>query len=324
MRTPSVRVLAPVVLVVLAALAGCTGSDQAQDPSPISAREALEAARPTVEAWNEDAELLIMSGFEGGAESPALERQKRQAEHGVDNGFSVYADTLPGDGRAPQWVMVFLADGESRSVQVNADKTAWMDERARPAGAGAQPVGNWTVDSPEALERAREASEIDPLLAADDASVFLTLSGGSRGSQWQLRVSSHSVGEQKTLFVDAESGEVRNRTQMQTIQRTESFEGNLTGADANATHGVETGREGARLAVELMWNGSAAEEGVRLSAGLVSNGTAVEPANSQQTAQRFQARWDGLEPGPQQVEVRVDAGPANRTVDYELRVHVAE
>lgn len=324
MRTPSVRVLAPVVLVAVAALAGCTGSEQAQDPSPISAREALQTARPTVEAWNEDAELLITSGFEGGAESPALQRQQRQAEHGVDDGFTVYEDTLPGDGRAPQWIMVFLADGESRSVRVNAEETSWMDERAREAGSGAEPVGNWTVDSPGALERAREASEIDPLLAADDASVFLTLSGGPRGSQWQLRVSSHSVGEQKTLFVDAETGEVRNRTQMQTTQRTASFEGSLEGSDANATHGVETSREGARLAVELAWNSSAAEEGVRLSAGLVSNGTAVEPANSQQTAERFQARWDGLEPGPQRVEVRVDEGPANRTVDYELRVHVAE
>lgn len=324
MRTPSARVLALGLLVVAAGLAGCTGSEEETSPSPISARQALEAARPTIDAWDEDAEPLIMSGFEGGAESPALQRQQRQAEHGVDNGFTVYEDTLVGDGRAPQWVMVVLAGNESRSLRTTADETTWMDEQAQPAGPGAQAIGNWTIDSPEALERAREAKEIDELLAARDASVFLTLSGGPRGSQWQLRVSSHSVGEQRTLFVDADTGEVRNRSQMQTTQRTVSFEGNVTGGGANATHAVETSRDGARLAVELSWNGSAAQEGVRLSAALTANGTRLEPANRQQAEDRFHARWDGLEAGTQRLEVRVDEGGANRTVHYELRVHVAE
>lgn len=326
MRTPRLPLLVPVLLVLLAALAGCASQETgSEDLPPISAREALEEARPTLEEWDEDAELLIASGFEGGPESPALQREQREAEQGVDQGFPVHEDTLAGDGRAPQWVLVVLAEDRTRTLRASAEEVAWMDEGARQAGPGARPVGNWTIDSTDAVEHAREASDgLDEILAARDVSVFLTLSETRRGPQWQLQATSHTVAEQRTLFVDAQTGEVSNRTDMQTRQRTETYEGSLEGPDDGATHPVQISSQGARVAVELTWNLSAGQEGVRLSAALAANGTTLDAANSEQRVDRFQARWDRLDPDDYQVQIRVDEWADNRSVAYELNVHVAE
>lgn len=325
MRTPRLPLLVPVILVLLAALAGCTSQETtSEELSPISAREALEEARPTVEAWDEEAQLLVMSGFEGGEESPAVQRQQQEEDNDVDDGFPVHEDSLPGDGRAPQWVMVFLGGNQTRTVQASSEEVSWLDEGGQQAGPGARPLGNWSIDSPEAVQRALdESDDLDQLVAASDVSLFLTLSQHRQGGMWQLQATSHSVGQQTVLFVDADTGEVQNRSQMQTSQRTERFTGTLADADDEANHTVEFDEPGARLAVELTWNASADEGGPRLSAALSANGTELEPADAEQRAERFQARWDGLEPGEHEIGVTIDE-TSGEPVDYELAVHVAE
>jgi hypothetical protein len=304
------------LLVVTVGLAGCA-SESGAAPEPLSAREALESAEPTVRDWQDEAELLVLSGFEGGEDSPAMQRERTGDQR---ESFPLHADPLPGDGRAPQWVMVFIAGNETRSVRVSADEVAWMDEGAQPAGPGAQPVGNISIDSTDAVQRLLDDSEAaDRIVAASDAAVFYTLGGTSEGPRWQVRASSHSQGAQETRFVDARTGEVANRTQAQTSPRTETFEGQLSAGQPNATHEVTVPEDGASLALELSWNGS---DQARLSAHLTREGTSIgPPAASQHSAERFQARWDGLEEGNLTVDVGLDEPGEGEEVAYDLRAH---
>lgn len=308
------------LLVLVPVLSGCASETTETAPEPISARQAVEQALPEVRAWDDGAELLVLSGFEGGEESPAMQRERTDEQR---DSFPLHADPLPGDGRAPQWVLVFLAGEETRSVRVTADQVAWMDEGAQQAGPGAQPVGNWTVDSTDAIQRLLDDSEeADRIVAASDASVFYTLGGGSQGARWQVRASSHSQGAQETRFVDAETGEVQNRTEAQTGSRIETFEGQLSSQQPNGTHDVRVTDDRSRVTVELTWNASE-DEDVRLSANLTRNGTALGgPAESQQGTERFQARWDRVAEGTVTVEITPDAWGQRGEIAYELRLHV--
>lgn len=320
MRSPSVRVLLPVLVVLAGGLAGCTASEDGGSPDPLSAKEALEEARPTLQAWNEDAELLAMTGFEGGEASPAVQRERTEEQQ---QSFPIHADSLPGDGRAPVWMMVVLAGNETRSLRASSQEVVWMDEGGRQAGPGARPVGNWTVDTTDAIEHAREdAEELDRIVAAQDASVFWTLGGGSQGPRWQLRATSSELGEQTFLSIDAISGEVRNRTEMQTTTRTETFEGTLEQSRANATHTVEVERNGTRLLARLSWNVSDEGDPPRLSASLVRDGEQPEPANRRQAPGSFDARWDALRAGTYEVQVQVDDWGSKQAVDYGLRIQI--
>lgn len=312
-----------VALVLLTAVvAGCAGEPSEQGPSPISAREAFQTAQETVEAWNEGAELLAVSGFEGGEQSPAVQRQREQPENDQD-AFQVRADSFPGDGRAPQWVMVFMAENQTRSILATGDEARWMDEGARGASPGAQTIDAWPIDSTDAVDRALEAEEgFDELLAARDVSVFLTLGSGSQGTQWRIQAQSHQEGEQALVLVHAETGEVNNRSQAQSNPRIERFEGTLDKQARNATHPIEIGANRARAAVELSWDGESAERGARLSAALFDGDHKLEPAETSQSASRFQARWDRLEPDAYDVEVRVDAFGEAGNVSYDLTVHI--
>jgi hypothetical protein len=325
MKPTSALAFAFVLLALVAASAGCASDDAQQEPpTPISAREALAEARPLVDEWDPDAELLVLSGFEGGEESPAVQRQAQEDEHDVQNGFRAHEDPLPGDGRAPQWVMVFLSGEETRTVRADSNGAEWMDNGSQPAGPGAQPVGSFSLDSTNATQAALDAdNRLDELLAARDVSVFLTLSGDGEGAQWQIQASSHSVGTQEIVFVDVETGEVRNRSDVQRSQRSQSFAGTISAANDTATHAVEARSDGARLAVELAWNGSESGEGTRLSAALVAdNGTQIEPDERQHTAEGFQASWYGIEDGDYEVEVQAERFEQAR--DYELAVHLAD
>lgn len=286
---------------------------------PLSAKEAIDEARPTVDEWNAEASLLVAAAFEGGEDSPTIQRRQSMS----NGSFPVHPDPLPGDGRAMQWVLGFLAEGESRTLRVTSEQATWMDRGARQAGPGAQPIPEFEVDSTEAVQRAVNESEtFDELVAARDVGVFLTLGTGSRGPQWQIQAESQSLNQATMLFVDAETGEVSNRSERSTPAEVSRFEGNLSDAQPSAVHEVPIQREGARAAVQLSWNRSAAETGVRMSAHLLENGTAIEPSESQQGTYRFQARWNDVDPGSYQVEVRGEGLENRSSVSYELAVHV--
>lgn len=324
MTAPRSRTLALAWLALAAALpAGCAapdgGPDAAAGASPISLGEALEAAEPTLDAWNEGAELVAASGFEGAGESPALQRRQAQGS----SRFPLEADPLPGDGRAPGWVLVVIADGRTRTLRVTADNATWLDEGGREAGEGVRPVGELPMDSPRAAQLASEASpRFEELVAAGDVSVFWTLGNGTRGPRWQLRARSQALADSATLFVDARTGEVRNRTEAQTATQTRRFEGNLTRSAPADTRELELARNGTRVAVQLSWNRSVAENGTRLAANLTAGGTRLEPAQIQRGASRFQARWDGLDAGDYELEVAAEGLGNRSSVSYQAALHV--
>jgi hypothetical protein len=313
------RPLVLLALVALAGLTGCTASESTPDPSPISAREALEQAQDTLETWNGDAQLVVASGFEGGDESPAVQREDRQEEHGAGDGYPVYADPLPGDGRAPQWVMVFLADEETRTLRVNTEETSWMDEGGQPAGEGARPAGNWSVDSTEALDRATNGSQAwDEIVATRDVTVFLTLSGGEAGPYWRVQASSHAAG-QRNAFVDARTGEVRQQPPG-TEASARTFTGTLAAGEDNRSHALEVDEAGADVSLELAWNASA--DDVRLNATLARGDARLEANDTEQAASRLQASWTELAAGEHAIEVHAEQRPPETSVDYELGVQI--
>lgn len=321
--TSSSRICVLVALTIVAAgLAGCTSSEDTGDPEPISAREAIEEARPTVDQWVEEAELVVLSGFEGAEGSPAVQQAR---ENQGERSYPVFADPLPGDGRAPQWVMVYLAGERSRSMRVTAQEAVWLDDGNQRVGPGAQPVGEaWTIDSTEAVEQARNASgSLDGVLAASDVSVFLTLADTESGPEWTVQATSHDAGTQSSLVVDAETGEVRNATQPETTGgSSHRFNGTLERGAGNDTHEVTVASDGSRLAARVTWNTSQAGEDGRLSASLVANGTELEPAAAGTRDNGYQARWDGLEEGSYELDIGAESWGEAEAIDYAVTVHV--
>lgn len=300
-------------------LTGCAGPSQPSSREPLSATQALDEAEPTVDRWNAEAQLLIASAFEGSEENPTVQRRRSTG----NGSFPVVADPLPGDGRAMQWVIVYLAANESRTLRVTSDQATWMAKQPRKAGPGARPIASFAIDSTEAVQRAaNESITFSELQGAGDLGVFLTLGSGSRGPQWQIHAKSQSLNQATMLFVDAETGEVRNRSEMATRARVLRFDGNLTEAKPSTGHEAQIARHGARAAVQLSWNRSAAQQGVRMSAHLLDNGTEIEPAEQQQGTDRFQARWDEVPQGAYQVEVRGENLGNRSNVSYELAVHI--
>lgn len=205
-----------VLLVLSAAWAGCLDPGQrTQAPDPISLREAVEHANGTVQAWSANASLVVASAFEGGEDSPAhQDRESQQREEDDEARFPSYADPLPGDGRAPQWVLVFLAGDETRTLRVTARTAEWLDEAGQRAGAGVQALEAFELDSTDAVQRAiDEDADFSRIVASGDVSVFSTLGSAEEGPRWQLRAQSQAFNEQTIVYVDARTGEVSNGTE---------------------------------------------------------------------------------------------------------------
>lgn len=263
--------------------------------------------------WDPNASLVLASAFEGSDASPALQDRRSDG----DASFPVYEDPLPGDGRAPQWVLVFLADEATRTLRVTEQETVWLDEGGQPAGPQARALGGFQLDSTDAAERVREASAaFDRVVAARDASVFFTLGTVSEGPQWQVRVHSQSLGDQLIRFVDARTGEVTNRSSVDTASRTSTANGTLSEGAPNASHPVELD-DAKPVEVTLAWEGQA-----NLSAELVVQGSALEPDEASREEEGFRASWSQVPEGNHTVRMGVDAWGNRSSVDYELTVRV--
>lgn len=320
MTTSSARTgLLAVLLLGPLLLAGCTGSEPPTQPTPITAKEAVERAQDTADEWKEDAELVVLAGFEGGEESATVQRRQSME----NRSFPVFTDPLPGDGRAMQWVLVYVAGETSRSMRVTTGGTDWIGQGSQRAGPGATPLGEFQLDSTEAVQAAEnDSATFADLVASRDVSLFLTLGSGSAGPEWQLQANSQSLNEQTTLFVNADTGEVLNRTERARPANVVALEGEVNRTAPNTTHALEVDRTRARVAVQLSWNRSAAENGTLLSARLFGDEGEIEPAQAQQGREHFQARWDRVEEGNYTVQIRTETfGNATRA-DYSGRAHV--
>ncbi|HVL88402.1 MAG TPA: hypothetical protein VM681_10440 [Candidatus Thermoplasmatota archaeon] len=136
-------------------LAGCLGSAAAG-----TAQANLPPAESRAKEWHSGATLYMIVGAEGtwiGAFAGG-------GGFGLSSGerSRVQSDGTVGDGRTEVWVYVFKAAGKSKAFVVVTDKDGKV-LRAEETDASDTnellPVGEWKINSDEALRRAKDANE---------------------------------------------------------------------------------------------------------------------------------------------------------------------
>lgn len=172
------------------------------DGEALTAEAALPDARPVAEEWSEDA-VLIGAGI--------LETTEEAPSEWPSEAPDYQPDENVGDGLVPQWAFTFK-DGEDRIVvYVSADGETHQGPDPQEDAFMEAEIADWEYDSAEAIEAAKEENDnFTAVLEADDVRVGYILVGGEEGDEgWILDAQSESQGEQVTLTVDANSGEVR-------------------------------------------------------------------------------------------------------------------
>jgi hypothetical protein len=204
--SPSATTASFVALLLLTVpLAGCMdgGSDQETQPPTegdlFSAREGLEQANQTAESWSADAELAGISMIEQGGEP----------ENWPAAAFNYTSDPSVGDGEVPQW-LYFYTDGETvMAVYLNAEGETHQDEDP-PNQTPEQPITNWSVDSTEAVDAAQEDENFSAIADEDDAEILYALQEGQQGPFWIMRARSDAMDQNRTMVVDAQTGEAQS------------------------------------------------------------------------------------------------------------------
>ncbi len=195
----SARLLTLALVVGAAALAGCV--QDGDDRGPVPATEAISLAEAEAMDWAEDAELIIASGIEAPEEHPATQRPETD-EHVVP------ADEDIGDGSAPMWTVMFYSDTQNntRSFSVTGDTVDDLEE-AEPPSQEPEPMGEWEIDSPEAVSTAMNETSFRETALASQASVAMTLGMLQEQPVWSI-VAQDPNHPQATVEVHAVTGEV--------------------------------------------------------------------------------------------------------------------
>lgn len=145
----------PVLLVALAAalapaLAGCIGS-----ASAASAKDNLGAADEAAKKWDSNARLAQIVGAEGtlGALASAFGGSSSDLGDASD-------DESVGDGLAEVWIYRYVASSKSMSYVVVVSKDgAILREGQEAKRAEDQPLGQWSLDSDDAVKLALAENE---------------------------------------------------------------------------------------------------------------------------------------------------------------------
>jgi len=170
--------------LALAGAAGCLAEDEAA-PAALSGVEAVELALGEARNWSADAELVLLSGVEAGGEHPATEREDDQLPKAP-------ADDEVGDGRAPAWTALFHSASENatQSVRVVGGEATGLD----PAPVDEPPtaVGEWSVDSPDAVGSAMGQADFREQALASGATVSLVLGVEDAEPRWRVTASGSS------------------------------------------------------------------------------------------------------------------------------------
>lgn len=195
-------------LVVLApALAGCLGTAGA------TAMEHESTAEDEARAWADEPRLIAIYGAEGSFQGAA---------GFVDASWSDEAhweqareDPDPGDGHAELWLYRYLAEDRPNTVyEVVVDKDGEvLAQQERERTAGDEPLGEVNLDSDDALEAAKEASDgLRQGLEADNYGVIAMLDDrqGYGNPTWTVAGGGgdRSGGGGGYAVVDAVTGEV--------------------------------------------------------------------------------------------------------------------
>lgn len=140
------RLLLALALLTAPGLAGCIQGAQAA-----TAQQTADPARDRAADWAEDAELASATGMEG----------RHGGQHEADYWDRAGDDEEVGDGRCKVWRYVFVADSKPDEAYVVAldDEGEVLEQQTQPRSEDDAALGDWSVDSDEALQIAKEAND---------------------------------------------------------------------------------------------------------------------------------------------------------------------
>ncbi len=202
--THRVRCWLLVAILASALVAGCTSPSGTGPASTVSAVEALDAIEAEAEAWQADAELVLVSGVEASSGSTA----NREVPDEEGRSSPATAEDLEvGDGRAPSWIAMFYSEqaNTTRSFRVTPDGLQDVGP-ADPPAQTPRPLANWSVDSSDAVGTALGNASFRQAALAGDGTVVMTLGMQGGVPAWQLVARSHVQGAHTQLIVHAANG----------------------------------------------------------------------------------------------------------------------
>lgn len=157
------RFLLVAALMLAPALAGCTAS-----AAPLATAQELEGdAFDSAQAWADDAVLVAVVGIEG--EYHGDEDVDDDAQAGADGDDRM-------DGRLERWSYRFYSEEKDDGYLVVMDENGTIVKARETFFDFEQPIGNYDVDSDEAIRIAKETNEgFASGLDGDKRGVFLRL-----------------------------------------------------------------------------------------------------------------------------------------------------
>lgn len=191
------------LLLAAAVLAGCTGSPFGG--GAFTAKEAQGQGDPHARQWRADAVLAGLVGPEARQGSEFLGNESS------DWPGAPQPDGNVGDGRLPQWFLHYVSPqtGASLGVVVYANGTVVSHEDR--GGDRDGPLGEWSVDSPQAVQVAMQDANFSAAVRASDGGALYALGPGEGGAPfWILTAGSEGAGTGAIVFVNARTGERLN------------------------------------------------------------------------------------------------------------------
>lgn len=193
------------VLLIAPALAGCLGNAQA------TAMEHRDTAEAHAAEETNNPRIVKIVGAEGTFSGMA----------GMDGAWTdadywdrARDDPNPGDGHAEIWVYQFVGEDDPDTLYtVVLDRDGEVVAESQDARDGEDPIGEWNVDSDEAMETAKEANDgLREGLSADNHGVALILEDDGSHANPTWRIAGGGGGADGagggTVLVDAVTGEV--------------------------------------------------------------------------------------------------------------------
>lgn len=238
--------------------AGCVG---VLPDGTVAAGELLSTARQAAAERIDDPELVRVEGVEP---PHRLESEERTVV--------VHEDPEPGDGEAPGWTYAFAGEDRLVTVAVRAEGEVVaeaVDRRPAPV----DPLGDWSLGSPEAAEAIVEHPKVTE--PGEDVVVEWTLTGGDE-PVWEVAMHVPDSSGWQEIVVDARDGEVLS------VEGCWDASGASAGFSAGNTSGPLTPASDMSVDTDLPHAGWidvswALEGGIgEATAELIHNGTVVE------------------------------------------------
>lgn len=196
------------LLLLTVPLVGCAedgGPSSSAGGEGMTAADGLEDAEAVAADWSQEA-TFIGAG--------TLETSREEPEDWASQAPEFQPDENIGNGLAHQWSYTFEnADGERINVYVTDEGETYQESSDQADFFMNAEVADWSVDSQEAVETARdEVDDFDAVIGTDGAEVGYVIAGGEDGdTAWILDAQADD--EQVTVSVDAETGEVQRMGQ---------------------------------------------------------------------------------------------------------------